>query len=135
MPARSFRLTQKFAVAALLSYAGFFVVSQNFFTNDDAKLTALLSWSHYGSLLPRLALWYASIAVVSGLVIGLVAVALDRRWGPRVLLAATVAAFALVPLSGVTIFGPMARLLGGIAMASVLSILSLTFLVKDTNDL
>ena len=133
MAPRIFRPTQKLALAALLFYAGFFVASQSFITEDDVKLTALLHWSHYGSLLPLWPLWYVSIAVLSCLVIGLTGVVLDRRWGANVVLAATVAAFALIPLSGVSIIAAPARFLGGFATACVLSILALTFLPKDTS--
>jgi len=83
MLARKLQRTQILAVAALLSYAGYFFVSQTFFTAADEKVTALLSWSHYGSVLPRMLLWYASAGVMSALAIGLVAVAIDRRWGLR----------------------------------------------------
>jgi hypothetical protein len=131
MPMRPFRLTQKLAIAALISYAGFFVVSQRFYADSDAKLATILTWAHYGSVLSRLPLWYASIVVVSILVMGLVAVAFNRRWGAWVVLAATCGAFALIPFSGVAIFAATARLFGGIAMACVLSILSLTFLVRE----
>jgi len=91
----------------------------------DAKLAAVLTWSHYGSLLPRLLLWYVSIVVMSTLVIGLLAVALDRRWGTRVVLIAMVAAFLLIPFSGLSGFAASARFLGSIAMVCVFSILAL----------
>jgi hypothetical protein len=128
MPARKFRPTQMLAIAALFFYAGFFVVSQTFYTDTDAKLAAVLTWSHYGSLLPRLLLWYMSIGVMSTLVIGLLAVALDRRWGTWVVLAATAAAFVLIPFSGVIVFAATARFLGSIAMVCVFSILAIGFL-------
>jgi hypothetical protein len=128
MTARKFRPTQMLAIAALFFYAGFFVVSQNFYTDTDAKLAAVLTWSHYGSLLSRLLLWYMSIGVMSTLVFGLLAVALDRGWGAWVVLAATVAAFMLIPFSGVIVFAATARFLGSIAMVCVFSILAITFL-------
>jgi hypothetical protein len=128
MPARKFRSTQMLAIAALFFYAAFFVVSQSFYTDTDAKLAAVLTWSHYGSLLPRLLLWYVSIGVMSTLVFGLLAVALDRGWGAWVVLAATVAAFMLIPFSGVIVFAATARFLGSIAMVCVFSILAITFL-------
>jgi hypothetical protein len=129
MPMRKFRPTQVLAITALLFYVGFFFTSQHFYADSDAKLAALLSWSHYGSLLPRLPLWYVSIGVWSTLVVGLLAVALDRRWGARVVLAATVVAFALVPFSGVLVLAATARFLGGIGTACVFSILAMTFLL------
>jgi hypothetical protein len=134
MPARKFRLTQMLAIAALFFYAGFFVVSQTFYTDTDATLAAVLRWSHYGSLLPRLLLWYVSIGVMSTLVLGLLAVALDRRWGAWVVLAATAAAFVLIPFSGVIVFAATARFLGSIAMVCVLSILAITFLPTKRSD-
>jgi hypothetical protein len=81
MRSRKVRATQAFAIAALFFYALFFVVSQAFYSNSDEKLTALLKWAHYGSILPQPFLWYVSIAVMSTLVVGLLAVALNRRWG------------------------------------------------------
>jgi hypothetical protein len=75
MPARTLRSTQRLAIAALLTYAAFFVVSQSFYTADDPKLVAVLSWAHYGSVLPRTSLWYASILEVASLIIGLVGLA------------------------------------------------------------
>jgi hypothetical protein len=131
MSFRKFRPTQMLAITALVFYAGFFVTSQTFYTDDDAKLAAVLSWSHYGSLLPRLLVWYVSIGVVSTLIIGLLAVSLNRRWGARVVLAATVAAFVIIPFSGVVVLAATARFLGGIAMACVFSILALTFLLRE----
>ena len=131
MSPRKLRPSQILAIAALLFYAGFFVASQPFFTRADAKLAAVLSWSHYGAVLPQLLLWYVSIGVVSALVIGLLAVALDRRWGAWVVFAATVAGFALTPFSGVVIFAATARFLGAMSMACVFSILAITFLLKE----
>ena len=128
MSSRKLQPTQMFAIAALFFYGVFFVVSQTFYTDTDAKLAAVLSWAHYGSLLPRLLLWYVSIGIMSGLVIGLLAVALDRRWGTWVVLAATVAAFILIPFSGVSVFAPTARFVGSAAMVCVFSILAITFL-------
>ena len=116
------------AIAALLFYAGFFAVTKSFHTDTDAKLAAVLTWSHYGPLLPPLLLWYVSIAVMSTLVIGLLAVALNRGWGAWAVLAATVSAFMLVPFSGLIVLAATARFLGGIAMFCVISILALTFL-------
>lgn len=97
----------------------------------DADFLYSLSWAHYGSVLPRLWLWYVSLAVVSILTTGLLAIAFDRRWGAWLLLASTTSAFILVPFSGVSIFSATARLFGGIATACIFSILSLTFLVRD----
>jgi hypothetical protein len=128
MSSRKLQPTQIFAIAALFFYAVFFVVSQTFNTDADAKLTAVLSWAHYGSLLPRLPLWYVSIGVMSVLVIGLLAVALDRRWGTWVVLAATGAAFMVIPFSGVSVFSATARFTGSVAMVCVFSILGITFL-------
>lgn len=45
MSSRKLQATQMFAIAALFFYAVFFVISQTFFTNTDAKLGALLSWA------------------------------------------------------------------------------------------
>jgi hypothetical protein len=131
MSMRKFRPTQVLAITALLFYAGFFFTSQPFYTDADAKLAALLSWSHYGSLLPRLPLWYVSIGVWLTLVVGLLAVALDRRWGARVVLSAALAAFALVPFSGVIVLAATARFLGGIGTACVFSLLAMTFLLTE----
>jgi hypothetical protein len=128
MSLRKFQPTQIFAIAALFFYAIFFLVSQTSYTDSDVKLAALLTWAHYGSLLPRLLLWYVSIGVMSTLVIGLLAVALDRRWGKWVVLAATVAAFTLIPFSGVSVFAATARLVGSVAMLCVFSILAIAFL-------
>jgi hypothetical protein len=128
---RKFRPTQVLATAALILYAGFFFTSQAFYSDADAKLAALLSWSHYGSILPRLPLWYASIGIWSALVIGLLAVALDRRWGARVVLVATLAALALVPFSGVLVLAATARFLGGIGTVCVFSILAKAFLLTE----
>lgn len=131
MPARKFKRTQVLAIAALVAYAGYFFVSQDFFTAADEKLSALLRWSHYGSVLPRMLLWYVSVGVVSTLVIGLLGVALNRRWGDWTILAATSVAFALIPLSGVVVQAATARFLGGVAMACVLSILAISFLPTE----
>jgi len=48
MPVRKLQRTQVLAVTALLSYTGYFFVSQPSFTAADGKLTAMLSWSHSG---------------------------------------------------------------------------------------
>jgi len=45
MTVRKFRPTQMLAIAALLFYAGFFVVSQNFYT-DSVRGNCSLSWRH-----------------------------------------------------------------------------------------
>ena len=128
MPVRKLQRTQVLAVTALLSYTGYFFVSQPSFTAADGKLTAMLSWSHYGSVVPRMLLWYVSAGVMSTLIVGLLAVALDRRWGASIILAATATAFSLIPFSGVVVQAATARFLGGIAMVCVLLILAITFL-------
>jgi hypothetical protein len=128
MSSRKLQPTQMFAIAALFFYAVFFLVSQTFYTDADANLAAVLSWAHYGSLLPRLPLWYVSIGVMAVLVIGLLAVALDRRWGTWVVLAATGAAFMVIPFSGVSVFPATARFVGSVAMVCVFSILGIAFL-------
>jgi hypothetical protein len=128
MSSRKLQPTQMFAIAALFFYAVFFLVSQTFYTDADANLAAVLSWAHYGSLLPRLPLWYVSIGVMAVLVIGLLAVALDRRWGTWVVLAATGAAFMDIPFSGVSVFPATARFVGSVAMVCVFSILGIAFL-------
>jgi hypothetical protein len=128
MSARRLQRTQILAITALLAHAGYFLVSQPSFTDTDGKLADILRWSHYGSILPRMLLWHVSAGVMSTLIIGLLAVALDRRWGASIILVATAAAFALIPFSGVVVQAATARFLGGIAMICVLSILALTFL-------
>lgn len=128
MPASKVQRTRILAVVALLAYAGYFLVSQSLFTASDVKLTALLSWSHYGSVVPMMLLWYVSAGVTVTLVIGLLAVALDRRWGAWIILAATAAAFTLIPFGGVVVQAAIARFLGSIAMICVLSILAIAFL-------
>ena len=134
MRPRKIRPTQMFAIAALFFYAVFFLVSQSFYSSSDEKLSVLLSWAHYGSLLPRLLLRYVSIGVMSILVIGLLAVALNRRWGTWVVLAATVAAFVIIPFSRASVFAASARFIGSIAMACVFSILGIAFLPTRRSD-
>jgi hypothetical protein len=128
MRPRKFEAMQMFAVAALFFYAAFFVVSQTPDSYTDEKLAILLSWSHYGSIFSRLLLWYLSIGAMAMLVIGLLAVAFKRRWGTWVVLTATIAAFLIIPFSGVSIFAPTARFVGSVAMACVFSVLALAFL-------
>ncbi len=128
------RPTQIFAIAALIFYALFFAVTQAFTSNSDDKLTTLLSWAHYGSILPRLLLWYVSMGFMSMLVVGLLAVALNRRWGAWIVLAATVAAFVIIPFSGVSVFAASARFIGSIAMVCVFAILAIAFLPTGHGD-
>jgi hypothetical protein len=128
MRARRFQATQILAVTALVTYTAYVFVSQPAFSGSDEKLAVLLSWSHYGSVLPRMLLWYVSVGVLSTLVIGLLAVALNRQWGVWLVLAATAVGFALIPFSGAVVQAAAARSLGGIAMLCVLSILGITFL-------
>lgn len=106
-------------------------MTQRFYTEGDAKLSRILSWAHYGSVLPPLALWYVALAVASILMTGLLAIAFNRRWGAWVVLAGSICAFALIPFSGVSIFAASSRLLGGITGACIVSILSITFLGRD----
>jgi hypothetical protein len=134
MRPRNLKPTQMFAIAALFFYAVFFVVSQSFYSDSDDKLATLLSWVHYGAVLPRMLLWYVSIGTMSTLVIGLLAVALNRRWGRWVVLAATLVAFLIVPFSGVSVFAASARFIGNIAMICVFSILAIAFLPASRND-
>ena len=117
MRLRKGRPPQMFAIAALFFYALFSVVTQAFTSNSDKKLATLLSWAHYGSILPRLVLWYVSIGIMSTLVVGLLAVAFNRRWGTWIVLVATVAAFMIVPFSGVSVFAASARFIGSMAMS------------------
>jgi hypothetical protein len=134
MRPRNLKPTQMFAIAALFFYAAFFVVSQSFYSDSDDKLATLLSWAHYGAVLPRMFLWYVSIGTMSTLVIGLLAVALDRRWGRWVVLAATLVAFLIVPFSGVSVFAASVRFIGNIAMICVFAILAIAFLPARRND-
>jgi hypothetical protein len=124
-------LTQRLSVAALLAYAGNFIVSQPFYADADSKLTALLRWSHYGSLIPRLPLWYISAGAASGLVIGLLAVVFRRSWGAWFILGAMGVGVLLVPFEGVVVESAVARTLGGIAMFCILAILAIHFLRTD----
>jgi hypothetical protein len=111
-----------------LFLAGDFIASRTLYADTDARLAALLTWSHYGSLLPRLTLAYLLNGVMSTLVIGLLAVALDRRWGDWVVLAATIAAVVLMPFDGVSVVAATTRFLGSIATICVLFILAIAFL-------
>jgi hypothetical protein len=113
-----------------LAEALYSVLSQRYFTDSDENLTAVLSWSHYGAVLPRIALWYISTALVLSMVIALIGVASHQRWGRWLLLIVTIASLLLTTLSGLFVATAGARLFGGITMASVFAILALSFLVK-----
>jgi hypothetical protein len=131
MPQLLVRPTQKLAVVALFTEALYFVMSQSYFSDGDEKLTAVLSWSHYNAALPRIALWYTSTALVLGMVIALIGVASNRRWGRWLLLFDAAASLLLTTLSGLFVATANARLFGGLAMACVFAILALSFLAKN----
>jgi hypothetical protein len=112
---------------ALVLTACYWLALRPFALPHDPKLQAVLTYRHYGALLPYKVLWYLSLVGGVLVLFGLIGIILGNRFGRWLLLAYYPVALFTVSGGGLSVMNALPRTLGGIASIIVLAILILSF--------
>jgi hypothetical protein len=123
--------TRVLAAISLVFYVSYALALQHFALPSDSKLAAVLSWRHYGSVLPPLVILYGDAAAAVLMTLALLGITLGIRSSRWALLIGYLLALPLAGFGGLFVMTALPRFLGGVAQLCATATLTMCFFVAD----